>query len=305
MTAIITVRGLRKSFKDVHAVRGIDFSVEQGALFAFLGPNGAGKSTTIEMLCTLIKPDGGEVLIGNCMLGHDDDAIRSKIGIVFQGSVLDPLLTVRENLQTRAHFYHMDKVQRTTAVREAALASDVMEFIDRPYGKLSGGQRRRADIARALINTPQVLFMDEPTTGLDPKTKESVWQTVIDLQKRTGMTVFLTTHYMEEAALADFVTIIRRGEIAAQGTPYELRERYSSDTLRLKSTEEAVVIRLLEEARLAFKVEGTLVSVVLSDTMAALPILEKVKPHIAGFEVVHGSMEDAFLALVGEEDVDG
>ena len=220
MAHIIEVNGLKKSYGNLEAVRGIDFYVEAGKLFAFLGPNGAGKSTTIDVLCTLLKPTAGTVTVDGHPLEQEDEAIRNSIGVVFQGSVLDPLLTVRENLMVRASFYKMDKQERKAAVREAAITADVMEFIDRPYGKLSGGQRRRADIARALVHTPKILFLDEPTTGLDPKTKESVWQTVFQLQKRTGMTIFLTTHYMEEAAEADYIILINHGLIAAKGTPY-------------------------------------------------------------------------------------
>jgi len=223
MSEIITVNQLKKSYGSLDAVRGIDLSVESGKLFAFLGPNGAGKSTTIDILCTLLEPSGGHVTIDGHVLGQEDDAIRHKIGVVFQDSVLDPLLTVRENLMTRARFYHMNGQRMKEAVRTAALTADVMEFIDRPYGKLSGGQRRRADIARALVNTPKILFLDEPTTGLDPKTKEGVWQTLSELQKNTGMTVFLTTHYMEEAATADYIVIMNHGQIAVQGTPYDLQ----------------------------------------------------------------------------------
>lgn len=300
MPHIITVENLKKSFGTLHAVKGIDFYVEQGKLFAFLGPNGAGKSTTIDILCTLLQPDGGRVVIDGHTLGREDNEIRGKIGVVFQDSVLDPLLTVRENLATRARLYGISKPAVKEAVRTAALTADVMEFIDRPYGKLSGGQRRRADIARALVNTPKVLFLDEPTTGLDPKTKESVWQTVFDLQKRTGMTVFLTTHYMEEAAAADYIILINHGKIAAKGTPYDLQERYSSDTLRLKPADRGAVLGMLERGGLPFREKNGFLIADLPGSMAALPLLNELKPYIDSFEVVHGSMDDVFLAITGE-----
>ena len=233
MGNIIEVSGLKKSYGNVRAVKGIDFSVDRGTLFAFLGPNGAGKSTTIDMVCTLLAPDFGKVVIDGFMLGKDDAAIRGIIGVVFQGHVLDPLLTVRENLLTRARFYGITGGRAREAANAAAVAAGAAEFADRRYGKLSGGQKRRADIARALVNTPKILFLDEPTTGLDPKTKGDVWRTITELQRETGMTVFLTTHYMEEAA-ADYITIVDNGEIAVHGTPYELEKRYSTDTMRLK-----------------------------------------------------------------------
>ncbi|MCL2255004.1 MAG: ABC transporter ATP-binding protein, partial [Lachnospiraceae bacterium] len=191
MDNIITVKNLKKSYGAYTAVKGIDFAVERGKLFAFLGPNGAGKSTTINIICTLLKPDSGEILIDGCMLGKEDDAIRRKIGVVFQDSILDERLTVNENLTCRAKFYLNDRAKINTAIKSAAEIADVGDFLHRPYGKLSGGQRRRADIARALLNTPQVLFLDEPTTGLDPGTRKSIWSMVASLQKEMNLTVFL------------------------------------------------------------------------------------------------------------------
>jgi multidrug/hemolysin transport system ATP-binding protein len=220
---IIIVENLKKSYGNVKAVNGIDFFVNEGELFAFLGPNGAGKTTTIDIICTLLAPDAGKVSVNGYKLGKNDDKIRQCIGVVFQDSILDNLLTVKENLFTRGSFYGMPQRQLAEAVKKAAEAADILSFINRPYGKLSGGQRRRADIARALVNTPKVLFLDEPTTGLDPQTRKSVWDTIRSLQKDTGMTVFLTTHYMEEAAGADYVAIIDNGLISAKGTPGELR----------------------------------------------------------------------------------
>jgi multidrug/hemolysin transport system ATP-binding protein len=301
MSNIITVENLTKHFGDLQAVKGIDLFVEQGKLFAFLGPNGAGKSTTIDILSTLLKPNSGKITIAGHILGKEDDAIRNKIGIVFQDSVLDPLLTVRENLMTRAKFYGVSKQNIKTVVHTAATTADVVEFIDRPYGKLSGGQRRRADIARALVNTPEILFLDEPTTGLDPKTKEGVWQTVLNLQKQTGMTVFLTTHYMEEAAMADYITIMDHGKIATQGTPYDLKEKYSSDTLRIKPKSKEPIEQILNESKLIYTEKNGLMIINISETVESISILEKAKPFLESFEVLHGSMEDVFLNITGGE----
>ncbi|MGV8905107.1 MAG: ABC transporter ATP-binding protein [Acetobacterium sp.] len=301
MKNIITVKNLKKTFGDLEAVKGIDFYVEPGRLFAFLGPNGAGKSTTIDILCTLLKPDSGEIKIDGHILGKEDDAIRNTIGVVFQESVLDPLLTVRENLTTRARFYKMNKSDLKEAVEKAAMAADVVHFMDRPYGKLSGGQRRRADIARALVNTPKILFLDEPTTGLDPKTKESVWQTIYDLQKKTGMTIFLTTHYMEEAATADYIIIINQGQIVAKGTPYNLQEKYSSDTMRIKPKDFDAIKSLLDGEQLSYKEKNGLIIADLTETTACISILERAKPFLESFEVLHGSMEDVFLNITGGE----
>lgn len=301
MSAIIEVENIKKRYGKIDAVKGINFYVEQGKLFSFLGPNGAGKSTTIDILCTLLKPDSGNVLIDGLTLGKEDKAIRNQIGVVFQDSVLDPLLTVRENLSVRARFYDLAGSRLKTAVQNAAVTADVTEFIDRPYGKLSGGQRRRADIARALINTPKILFLDEPTTGLDPKTKKGVWKTISALQKRTGMTVFLTTHYMEEAAKSDYIIILNHGEIAVKGTPYDLKEKYSSDTLRIKPKDRVQVLNKLNNMSLEYKEKNGLIVVKLKHSVDAIPILVEEQVHPDNFEVIHGSMDDVFLNITGGE----
>jgi multidrug/hemolysin transport system ATP-binding protein len=301
MEKIIEVSGLRKHYGKVQAVRDIDFYVGQGSLFAFLGPNGAGKSTTIEMLCTLKKPDAGRARIGGHVLGKDDREIRAEIGIVFQESLLDNLLTVRENMLTRGSFYGFHGRTLKDAVQKAARAAEVEEFWNRPYGRLSGGQRRRADIARALVNTPRVLFLDEPTTGLDPQTRRSVWETIRRLQEKTGMTVFLTTHYMEEAAKADYVYVIDDGVLAARGTPAELRERYSADHLVIQPKDAAQLTACLDARGITYASDAGKVTVALEKTMDALPILDACREHIAVFEVISGSMDDAFIAITGKE----
>ena len=301
MEKIIDVRGLTKTYGDITAVDDIDFYVEPGKLFAFLGPNGAGKSTTIDMICTLLKPDKGEIIINGFQIGGNDSKIRESIGIVFQESLLDPLLTVRENLLIRAKFYRIPKSGLKAKVEQAALAADVMDFIDRPYGKLSGGQRRRADIARALVNTPKILFLDEPTTGLDPQTRRSVWKTITDLQRDQGLTVFLTTHYMEEAASADYIMIIDDGKIVAKGTPYELRSKHSSDTLKIEPADHTALEALLEAHGINYKKEHELIIIRLADTRGAIPILKLAEPLIANFEVVHGTMDDVFINITGKE----
>ena len=301
MEKIIKVEGLKKSYGSVEAVKGINFYVESGKLFAFLGPNGAGKSTTIDILCTILQPDSGIVTIDGHKLGTQDAAIRSAIGVVFQDHLLDPLLTVEENLRVRGSFYHKTRARLNDAVNWAANAAAVKDFIKRPYGKLSGGQKRRADIARALINTPKILFLDEPTTGLDPQTRKNVWESIQRLQKDTGMTVFLTTHYMEEAAEADYVIVIDNGEIAAKGTPTALREQYASDLVKLFPLDEEKLTAVLEEMKLPYtKISDRLV-IKIGSTMEAFPLLERAKPYIGGFEVLNGTMDDAFIGITGKE----
>ena len=298
---IIEVKALSKAYGAVQAVRGIDFSVQRGKLFAFLGPNGAGKSTTIDMLCTLLKPDAGEVAIDGHRLGKEDAAIRACIGVVFQDHLLDPLLTVEENIRVRGGLYGADRSALKDAVARAARATDVTDFIRRPYGKLSGGQKRRADIARALINTPRILFLDEPTTGLDPQTRKSVWDSIRALQRDAGLTVFLTTHYMEEAAEADDVVVMDNGLISAKGTPTQLKEAYASDQLKLVPADEPALFAALVRLNLAWTRVGNRVVVKIPSTMDALPLLDHLRTFISGFEVLNGTMDDAFIGITGRE----
>jgi multidrug/hemolysin transport system ATP-binding protein len=298
---IIEVKDLKKSYGDVNAVKGISFYVEKGKLFAFLGPNGAGKSTTIDIICTFLKPDAGDITIDGSKLGTDDDRIRSSIGAVFQDGLLDRLLTVEENIKLRGRLYGLKGKDLDAAVGKVVAATGISDFYKRPYGKLSGGQRRRADIARALINTPKILFLDEPTTGLDPQTRKIVWDTIRRLQKEKDMTVFFSTHYMEEAADADYVIVIDDGEIAAKGTPTQLREKYASDILKLSIKDEEKLFNILSKAELSFTKSADLFIVKIPTTLSALPILEQCRDYISGFEVTNGTMDDAFIGITGKE----
>ena len=242
MTYAIEVQDLKKQYGDIQAVKGINFSVKKGSLFAFLGSNGAGKSTTIEILCTLLEKTSGNVIINGHTLGtiKGNQAIRQSIGIVFQQSLLDPLLTVKENILHRGRFYNMPKAQLKDNYDFVYHYLQLEDIESKKYGQLSGGQRRRADIARAIIHKPNILFLDEPTTGLDPHTRKFVWETIEQLRKEIGMTIFLTTHYMEEASNADQIMVIKKGEIVAQGTPNELKEQFASDQLIVSFKEKIV-----------------------------------------------------------------
>lgn len=301
MDLMIRVEKLRKHYGAVKAVDEISFEVQKGQLFAFLGPNGAGKSTTIDMISTLLRPDGGEAWLGGLKVGVDDDRIRKLIGVVFQDSLLDNLLTVRENLLVRGSFYGMGRKELRAAVVRAAEVCGVTEFLDRPYGKLSGGQQRRSDIARALVHAPEILFLDEPTTGLDPQTRSNIWLTIKELQASRGMTVFLTTHYMEEAAGVDFVVIIDKGKIAARGTPSGLRDRYTNDRLVITTRRGDELAALLEEAGRPYRRQGDTISVELVSTFEALALVGSWKSYIDSFEVLKGTMDDAFIAITGKE----
>jgi multidrug/hemolysin transport system ATP-binding protein len=298
---MIEVRGLTKSYGSVRAVKGIDFYVEAGRLFAFLGPNGAGKSTTIDILCTLLQADAGEAIIDGHRLGTEDAAIRRTIGVVFQDHLLDPLLTVEENLRVRGGLYPRAQGTLGEAICHAAKVTDIEDFLRRPYGKLSGGQKRRADIARALVNTPKILFLDEPTTGLDPQTRKSVWDSVRALQRETGLTVFLTTHYMEEASEADYVVVIDDGKVAARGTPTALKEEYASDQLKITSADMPSLLAALDDQGVAYTRAADRVTIKLGATLEALPLLNRLRDLIGGFEVLNGTMDDAFIGITGKE----
>jgi len=298
---IIEVTNLKKNYDSFTAVKDISFYVEEGKLFSFLGPNGAGKSTTIDILCTLSSLDGGKVTINGLDIKSSSHDIRQIIGVVFQNNTLDDLLTVRENLKLRAGLYTSDSDKIRNAVYEVVQATELNEFIDRPYGKLSGGQRRRADIARALIHKPKILFLDEPTTGLDPQTRRSIWSTIRQLQAQTGMTVFLTTHYMEEAAESDYVIVIDHGEVVAKGTPAELKTQYASDILRMCVSDDEALLPIMEDLKLEYTISADEVEVILPNTMAALHILDKCRACIKSFQVIQGTMDDAFIGIIGKD----
>jgi multidrug/hemolysin transport system ATP-binding protein len=295
----IEVKSLVKNYKEIEAVKGVSFYVEKGTLFAFLGPNGAGKSTTINIICTLLSYNSGEVIVNDFHVGRDDSKIRDDIGIVFQDSVLDPLLTVRENLETRGSFYNIEKKDLKKAIDEALHITDIFDIANRRFGTLSGGQKRRADIARALINEPKILFLDEPTTGLDPQTRLNVWQTIQNLQKSKNMTVFLTTHYLEEADEADYVVIIDNGNIVAKGTPSELKDKYSNDFIIIKPNDFEHVLSMLDTKD--FVVKNDVIKIPLETTLDAIHYITLLKDHIKSFQVLNGTLDDAFINITGKE----
>ena len=296
---IVEVTNLVKRYGDLTAVDGISFDVAEGALFAFLGPNGAGKTTTINVICTSLDKTEGSIRVNGFEVGRQDDEVRRSIGVVFQHSVLDNLLTVRENLEVRGSFYRIGGPGLKKRIADLAEAVGLEEFIDRRYGTLSGGQRRRADVARALINTPRILFLDEPTTGLDPQTRLKVWSSLHEMQGRERMTVFLTTHYMEEAATADDVAIIDRGRIVAQGTPAALRDRHSNDSLVVVPRDGDGIGPALREMGHAFTVKNDTVIVPVRDSLHALQVLKQIEPRVASFEVIKGSMDTVFMNVTG------
>jgi multidrug/hemolysin transport system ATP-binding protein len=294
MDKAICVNSLYKSYGDFPAVKGISFDVEKGSFFAFLGPNGAGKSTTISIVCSLLPKDSGEITI----LGKDPEEARGEIGMVFQDNKLDQRLTVRENLEVRGALYGFQKAELSEKVRIALERSDSTEFADRMYSKLSGGQKRRAEIARAIVHDPKILMLDEPTSGLDPQTRKLIWNNIYGL-KEQGMTIFLTTHYMEEAADADDVVIINKGEIVAHGTPTVLKEKYSSDYLEVLPKDSSKLEEFLTEEGIEYAVRSDALRIPLENTMKAIPIIEKIEDYIESFEVRTGTLDDAFVNITG------
>ena len=298
MTAI-SVRGLRKSYGDFEAVKGISFEVPEGSFFAFLGPNGAGKSTTISIVCSLLGYDSGEVEVFGKPV--TDPSVKRDIGVVFQDPMMDGRLTVRENLTVRGGMYGLSGDVLEGSVARALEVSDSVEFADRPYGKLSGGQRRRADIARALVHSPRLLLLDEPTSGLDPQTRRRIWDTVNRLNREEGLTILLTTHYMEEAAGADDIVIVNHGEMAAHGTPAMLREKYCSDRMTVVPKDMDAVASVLSDTGIGFSVRADTVEIPLASTVDAAPVVAMLDGMIDSLEVRNGTLDDAFIRITGEE----
>lgn len=300
---IIDVTNLRKNYGNFEAVKGISFCVKRGSVFAFLGANGAGKSTTIEILSTLLKKSAGHVVINGYELGKGkhNDAIRRSIGIVFQESILDDPLTVKENIMLRGRLYRLSKdtLEDNYAFVKKYLQLDDIE--QKRYRSLSGGQRRRTDIARALIHRPQLLFLDEPTTGLDPETRQFVWETLNVMQRDTNMTIFFSTHYMEEAEQADYIVMIKGGEIALEGTPNALRTQFAKDRLEIVFHDEKIGEALLQQLHVSYRQKQEVFILPLASTKEAIELLETMKKDIASFEVVKGTMDDVFIAVQKNE----
>ena len=297
MNKIIEIQGLRKSFKDVLAVDDLSFRVRRGELFAFLGVNGAGKSTTISILCGQLSKDAGRVWIGGKDLDEDPWVARQSLGVVYQSSVLDKPLTVRQNLESRAALYGITGEAFRARLGELCELLDLSDILDRTVGKLSGGQRRRIDIARALIHRPRILILDEPTTGLDPQTRKLLWSVISSLRASENMTVFLTTHYMEEAAEADYVVILDAGRIVAEGTPHALKNEYAGDFLYLYNVEETDVATLdtpFTAIPGGYRLE-------VPTTAVAAELIVKHPALFRDFEVTKGKMDDVFLAVTGKK----
>ncbi|EAV9834666.1 ABC transporter ATP-binding protein [Listeria monocytogenes] len=303
---MIKLTNVVKKFGKVEAVKGINLEVEKGSLFAFLGENGAGKSTTLSMICTESEPTSGEIFIADEKLTFKNrKSFRQKLGVVFQENVLDDLLTVRENLYNRASLYGKTKAEITERLALVSSIMGIEDILNRRFEKLSGGQKRRAEIARAIMHDPEILLLDEPTTGLDPKTRVSVWKIIDYLREELGMTVFLTTHYLEEAKDADQLAVIHKGKIIAQGTPANIRSRFSVDKIFFYDAKVAELQTIIKKINLPFKVTKETMRVdVINQDVEILAILNQTVGLYSSFEVIKGNLDDAFISLIKEESND-
>lgn len=297
MENVIEINHLNKSFGEVRAVQDLSFRVKRGELFAFLGVNGAGKSTTINIMCGQLGRDSGSIIIDSQELDGNVNAVKSKLGVVFQSSVLDKALNVRENLESRAALYGIVGSAFEARLSELAQMLSFEDLLKRTVGKLSGGQRRRIDIARSLLHKPDILILDEPTTGLDPQTRKTLWSVISDLRRKDNMTVLLTTHYMEEAADADFVVIIDGGRLIAEGTPLELKNKYTGDYITLYGASEDTIKKLgipYEPLRDAYRL-------LVPNTAAATELIIRHPEVFRDYEITKGKMDDVFLAVTGKK----
>ena len=296
MNDVIVIDNLSKSYKQLKAVDDLSFRIKRGELFAFLGINGAGKSTTINIICGQLKKDQGKVYIADMDIDKNLQLIKQKIGVVFQNYILDPQLSVKDNLQVKASLYSMKKDEIKKRVEYLAELLDFKSYINRPIGKLSGGQKRRIDIARALLHQPEILILDEPTTGLDPQTRKMMWNVINKLRKEKDMTVLLTTHYMEEASEADYVVIIDSGKKVAEGTPLELKNKYVGDYMLIYNTDEDKIKRLnlpYEKIPLGYRIE-------VKDTKEATELIKNNSDLFIDYELIKGKMDDVFLRVTGK-----
>lgn len=296
MKDVIIIKNLEKSFGEVKAIQDISFNVKAGELFAFLGINGAGKSTTINIICGQLKKDNGHVEVNEMNIEENLDSIKKDLGVVFQSSLLDDGLNVYDNLESRAALYDITGRDFKNRLSELNDLLHIENLLKRKVGKLSGGERRRIDIARALLHKPKILILDEPTTGLDPKTRKLIWSVIDDLIKKQNMTVFLTTHYMEEASNANFVVIIDSGKIVASATPLELKEKYANDYISLYNISEEEV----KKVNIPYQKTNNGYRISIENTEIATNLILKYPNLFKDYEISKGNMDDVFLNITGK-----
>lgn len=300
MKEIIRVENLSKSFGNLKAVNNISFNVKEGGIFAFLGLNGAGKSTTINMLCSILEKDSGKIFINNFDIDKNNNEIKNDIGIVFQNTILDDELTVYQNLKSRASLYSLSKQYVDNRINELTKIFHLNDILNRQFSKLSGGQKRRVDIARALIHKPSILFLDEPTTGLDPTTRVLVWEVLNNLVKNTNLTIFLTTHYMEEVLNANDIVIIDEGSIIARGSPNKLKDLFATDILKIYSLVNNEIESILKENNISYYYQNESYYINVNNSLEALNIINMNLQLFNNFEVLKGNMDQVFLNVTGK-----
>ncbi|AJA48462.1 Nod factor export ATP-binding protein I [Clostridium pasteurianum DSM 525 = ATCC 6013] len=301
MKNIIEVRNFVKKYGDFTAVNNVSFEVEEGSIFAFLGPNGAGKSTTINTLCTIFDKTDGTLLIDGKDVSRDRDAVRSIIGVVFQESTLDNKMTVFENLNMHCYFYGIPKSEMLERIEFVLDIVDLKDWKKSMVSSLSGGMKRRVEIARSLLHYPKVLFLDEPTTGLDPQTRAHIWDYIVKLQKEKNITIFLTTHYMDEAEICSKVAIMDDGKIVAMDTPYHLKQQYTKDKAYITTSDEQGLEALLNKEEFIYKKKDGYYSIEVEKLPEFMEVLSIQKSMIKDLEIKKGTLNDVFLEITGKD----
>ncbi|GAA0470642.1 ATP-binding cassette domain-containing protein [Alkalibacillus silvisoli] len=304
MNSVITVKDLKKSYKKVDAVKGINFEVKEGEIFGFLGPNGAGKSTTINMICTMLPPSSGQIVINGYDVNKEKDEVRSSIGIIFQENTLDEKLTANENLMLHCRFYNVPKDKRHTRIHEVLEIVDLVDEQNQRVEEYSGGMKRRLEIARGLLHYPKVLFLDEPTVGLDPNTRAHLWKYILKLKEQEGITMFLTTHYLDEAEISDRVAIMDQGQIIAIDSPTSLKDQLGGDLIELSTEDNEQALKEINE-----KVENADVTVngdtihlkVASSDAFISSFIKTLEIPITTLNIRKPTLNDVFLAFTGRE----
>jgi ABC-2 type transport system ATP-binding protein len=300
-TAAIEVRGLVKRYGDVEAVRGIDLTVHRNETFGFLGPNGAGKSTTINMLCTLLRPTSGSATVAGHDVTTERDSVRRNIGLVFQSTTLDEYLTAERNLRLHAELYAVPKAVLAARLAQVLTLVGLWDRRSAKVATFSGGMKRRLEIARGLLHSPRVLFLDEPTVGLDPQTRRSIWSYIRELRQAEDITIFLTTHYMDEAEFCDRIAIMDHGRIIALDTPSALKASVGKDRVQIDTADDE---RAIAEVRERFGIEATMtegsVTLGVPDGEQFVPrLFAELDVPILSVSVARPSLDDVFLSYTG------
>src|SRR5699024_2320079 len=301
MGNIIEVKNFTKNYGQITAVNNVSFNVKKGSIFAFLGPNGAGKSTTINTLCTIVNKTSGSLKINGKEIESNKDYVRSIIGVVFQDETLDEKMSVEENLRMHCIFYNIPSSIIESRINFVLNLVDLKGRKKAMVNSLSGGMKRRVEIARSLLHLPKVLFLDEPTTGLDPQTRKNIWDYIVKLQQENEITVFLTTHYMDEAEISDHVAIMDYGEIIAFDQPSKLKKKYTKDIASITSTKADKIEKTLQKHNLIVEKIDNVLNIEISNVSLLTKIIGEHRQIISDLEVKKGTLNDVFLEITGKD----